>query len=256
MQKRVKVAVVTGGSKGIGHGIASVLAGEGFQVVITSRDLGRAQEAARSIQAGGVAVQGVALDLDQRSTFAPMLDCLLNEFGRIDVLVNNAVSQSIGAPFLESHEETIEAAITANITNVVLLTRMFYPSLKASHGNVINISSAVTERYLSGLPLYALYKGALNHMTRALAADWAPEVRVNAIMPGFIRSDAFHALGMPDEVIREKYEFYKSYVPMGIIGMPEDVGRLIKYVVSDDAGLMTGAVISLDGGFSNQGSPV
>ena len=134
MNGKVKVAVITGGSKGIGYGIAKVLAESGYQVVVTSRDPGRAKEAARTIRSD-IPVKGAVLDLHKRSTFSTMVDSILIEYGGIDVLINNAVSQSVGTSVLDTPDEAIESAITANITNVIILTRMFYSSLKTARGN-------------------------------------------------------------------------------------------------------------------------
>ncbi len=252
-----KVAVVTGSTKGIGRSIARELATSGFSVVVTSRQAADAKEAAEDIKALGGEALGVEFNLEQRGGARDLVTSTIDYFGRLDVLVNNALSISGALPADVLSDEQIEEAFTSNITHTFLLARAAHPYLREKGGCVINIGSAVANRQLLGLPVYGIIKGAIVQMTKALSAEWAPGgVRVNAINPGFIRTNAFAAMGMPEDVVENSYAFYETYHPLGRIGEPSDVGKLAAYLASEAGGLITGAVIDVDGGYSTRGLPV
>lgn len=250
-----RVAIVTGATKGIGQSIARELAASGVTVVVTGRCAADAQREAEALAAAGTRALGARFDIEQRGDIATLVDATLGAFGRLDILVNNALSKRCVMPPEAMTDDDIEQAFTANITNTFLLTRLARPHLAESgNGRVINIGSVVVNRHLLGLPLYGIVKAAVVHMTRVLAAEWAGDgIRVNAINPGFIRTSAFADLGMPDELIERSYEFYSSYHPLGKIGEPADIGRMAAYLVSAAADLISGAVIEIDGGYSTQG---
>lgn len=252
-----KVAIVSGATKGIGAGIAQQLAAAGIAVVITGRREEDARQAAAALRAQGGEALGVAFNLERREDLASLVETAVAEFGRLDLLVNNALSTSCLAPPDAATDAAVEFAVTSNITHTYLLTRLAYPHLKAVGGQVINIASAVVSRHLLGLPLYAIVKGAVVQMTKVLAAEWAGDgIRVNAINPGFIRTSAFSDLGMPDELVARSYDYYRAYQPLGGIGQPDDVGRLVACLAGAAGRLMTGAVIDVDGGFTVQGRPL
>lgn len=252
-----KIAVITGGTKGIGNGIARQLAENGATVVITSRKLEKAEQAAEEFKTLGYQACGLQFDLGAGGDIESLIQNVIRIFDRLDILVNNAITRDGALPLDMLSNEQIESALTANIAHTFLLCRQAYPYLKKTSGNIINISSAVVNRHLLGLPLYGIIKGAIVQMTKVLAAEWAADgIRVNAINPGFIRTNAFSELGMPPDVIDKSYEFYSHYHPLGKIGKPSEIGKLAAYLVSDDAKLMTGSVIEADGGCSVQGLPL
>jgi len=249
-----KVAIVTGSTKGIGKGIAEALSSSGANVVVTSRHIDDARDLAKRLSSEFEKSIGLQLDIEDRSTFSPLLEDILAEFGRLDALVNNAFSHSGVPPLDVLDDQQVEFALTSNITNTLLLTRKCLDALKESKGNVINISSVAANRHLYGMPIYGIIKGAINHMTKALAAEWAQDqIRVNAISPGFVYSSALTYFGVPEDVIAKHYEYCKQFHPLGRIGTPEDIGKLAAFVASDDAGFMTGSVINSDAGYSIQG---
>lgn len=251
-----KIAVVTGSTKGIGRSIALELAAQGITVVATSRDLKRARVVANEISAMGGYALGLKFNIEEADDLNSLINATADAFGRLDVLVNNAVSHNCVLPLPSLSREQIEFAFTSNITNTFLLTQVAYPLLKASRGSVINIGSAVVNRHLLGLPLYAIIKGATAQMTKVLAAEWAADgVRVNAINPGFIRTDAFSELGMPRDLIEKSYAFYRNYHPVGKIGEPVAVGKVAAYLASAAADFITGSIIEVDGGYSIKGLP-
>lgn len=252
-----RVAVITGSTKGIGRGIAEEFIKEGISVVITSRSPEAANEAAKILKEKGGNAFGLKFNLDDKEDIQPLIERTVNEYGRLDILVNNAFSPSGLFPLEHASQQQIEFALTANISNTLYLTKLAHPYLKANQGNIINISSVIVKRYLQGLTLYAISKAAMVQMTKSLAADWAGDgIRVNAINPGFVRTSAYEEMGMTSESIDNSYEFYKQYLALKKIGKPADVGKLALYLASDDAELITGITLDIDSGYSVNGFPL
>lgn len=174
-QLKDKTAIITGSSAGIGKGIALLFARLGAHVVVTSRSHNQALRVADEITAaGGMATPG-AFDLDAHGTIPALLAAATERTGRIDILVNNALSRVTTSPLpLQAQEyHRIRDEVTANLTNVLALTAATYPSLQASRGVVLNIGSAVVNRHTLGIPLYTILKGALSQTPRVLA-EWYP----------------------------------------------------------------------------------
>jgi len=251
-----KVVIVTGGTQGIGKGIVEVFANSGANVVLTSRRLKTAQSTADSFKDCDGKVTGCEFDIEKRESIAGLITHALEHFGKIDVLVNNALSQSIVYPLETMSDNAIEFAITSNLTNTFILTKEIFPHLQATKGNVINISSAITSRYVENLPLYAIMKAALEQMSVVLASEWASDqVRVNTIRPGFIYTSALRYFEVPEDVIDKNYEYFKKFHPLGRIGQPEDVGKLALFLASEAAGFVTGSHFNIDGGYAIQAVP-
>jgi len=250
-----KVALITGGTKGIGRGIAEKLLAENIHVVITSRSLEDAQSFASELESiYGVDVIGLKFDIEDPSSISALIKDTVSHFGQLNYLVNNALSKNCFGPLDSFSNLQIQAAISANLTNTLLLTNAVYPQLKKTNGAVVSISSAIANRYIQGLPLYGVIKGAINQMTKVLADEWAKDnIRVNAITPGFIWTDAFADQGMPDELIKANYDMYQQYCPINRIGKPEDVGQMVAFLVSESASYITGSIFDVDGGYSGQG---
>jgi NAD(P)-dependent dehydrogenase (short-subunit alcohol dehydrogenase family) len=252
-----RVAIVTGSTKGIGRGIAEELAGQGVRTIITSRDKQRARDVAEEIKTSGSEALGLQFDIERTEDCLDLISDTLEAFGRLDILVNNALSQRCVLPLDTLSDDQIRGALAENIANTFLLCRSAYPYLRKTRGVVINVGSVVINQHLLGLPIYAIVKAAVLQMTKVLAAEWAEDrVRVNAINPGFIRTSAFSDLGMPEDLVEKSYDFYKAYVPLREIGQPKDVGILAVYLASDNARLITGTVIDIDAGYSVRGLPL
>lgn len=252
-----RVAVVTGSTKGIGRSIAEQLATQGIQTVITSRDKEVAREAAKKLRSLGVKSLGLQFDIEKAEQCRRLIDDTVEAFGRLDILINNALSQNCLLPLHTLEDDQIQFALNTNISNTLLLCRAAYSHLKHTRGAIINIGSVVANRHLLGLPIYSIVKGSILQLTKVLAAEWAVDgVRVNAINPGFIRTTAFSELGMPDDIVEKSYEFYRTYHPLERIGQPAEVGMLAAYLASDDAKLITGTVVDIDGGYSVRGLPL
>jgi ketoreductase RED2 len=240
-----KVAVVTGSSSGIGEETARRLAAEGARVVVNSaRSVEAGQAVVRGIEdAGGVAtyVQGDISDREQR---AHLVDEAVAAYGRLDVLVNNAgVTEVIPHHDLEAVTEDIFRRIyEVNVLGTFELTKLALPHLKASgSGAVVNVSSIAGVRQVGSSIPYAVSKAALNHLTELMAAVVGPEVRINAVAPGLIKTPWTEDWG-------PMHEAMESMAPLQRSGEPEDVAAVILDLAA--APWLTGQILVIDGGFT------
>lgn len=253
MNKRV--AIITGGTKGIGRGIVEKLLDMNINVALTSRNLEDAQLAADKLKKQyEVDAIGLQFDIENPSDIDNLIKNTVEHFGQIDYLINNALSKNCFGALDQYTNSQISSAISTNLTNTLLLTNAAYPYLKKTQGSVVSISSAIVNRYIHGLPLYGVIKGAINQMTRVLANEWAKDsIRVNAVTPGFIWTDAFSDQGMSSELIKENYNLYKQYCTMERVGKPNDVAELVSFLIGETANYITGSIFDVDGGYSQQG---
>lgn len=251
-----KTAIITGSSAGIGRGIALLFARLGAHVVVTSRTVAQATQVADEILADGGRATPCPFDLGDHRTIPGLLSAALAGSGRIDILVNNALSRPSIAPlaFQDMEYSRLQAGITLNLTNVLALTAAAYPHLKETSGVVLNIGSAVVNRHTMGIPLYTILKGALSQTTKVLAAEWAGDgIRVNQINPGFVRTDSMTARQSNDHANLIIAHFTKQH-PLGRVGEVKDIAALAAFLVSAEASWITGSEIDIDGGFSVQGA--
>jgi 3-oxoacyl-[acyl-carrier protein] reductase len=231
-----KVVVVTGAGHGIGRAVAERFAQEGARVVVNDLDPLRAAEAAGAI--GGVAM---AADVASKAAVDGMFDHVLGEFGRVDVLVNNAGNIYAARHFLEGDEHWWDAVLGVNLKGAYLCSqRAAHVMVRQRSGVIINMSSGGATKAHRGNVAYDASKGGIEAMTRAMALDLAPYgVRVNAIVPGLIRT-----YDVTDTVAAER----GKVVPMGRLGTPEDVAGPTVFLARDDARYITGACLVVDGG--------
>jgi NAD(P)-dependent dehydrogenase (short-subunit alcohol dehydrogenase family) len=250
-----KTAIVTGSTAGIGKAIAEALAQRGAHVIVTSRSSERAQAVAEEFSAQGGKATPCVFDIDDPVYIQPLVEKAAQLSGRIDILVNNALSRATIAPPLSAMSyAALQVAVTSNLTNVLALTLKVYPYLKEARGVVLNIGSAVVNRHTTGVPLYTILKGALNQTTKVLASEWAGDgIRVNQINPGFVRTDSM-ATRQSAANIKMMTEMFTKLHPLGRVGEVEDVASLAAFLVSKQADWITGASIDIDGGFSVQGA--
>jgi 7-alpha-hydroxysteroid dehydrogenase len=241
-----RVALVTGGGRGIGAASARALAEAGADVVLTARSEDQLQQVAGEIEALGrraVVVAGDANDLD---ALTATVDVARQAFGRLDVVVNN-VGGTVPRPFLDSDARFLEEAFHFNVTTAFALTRAAAPlMLDGDGGAVVNIASVMYRFVDRGYVGYSTVKAALGQLTRLAAADLAPRIRVNAVAPGSIATDALQIV-LETEALRTEME---RRTPMRRIGAPDDIAAAVLYLASPAAGFVTGVILEVSGGLS------
>jgi NAD(P)-dependent dehydrogenase (short-subunit alcohol dehydrogenase family) len=237
-----KVAIVTGGSRGIGKGIAAALARAGAKVMITSRNLESCEAAAREIGANAHVEQGhVGRPEDAQRVVARTIERL----GRLDILVNNAATNPYAGPTIDVDVGRWNKTIDTNLTAPLVWTQLAWSAWMKEHGgSIINISSVGGLATNAILGVYDVTKAALIHLSKQLAAELAPKVRVNVIAPGLIKTDFAQLLwaeGRGEQVA-------KAY-PLRRLGEPEDIAEAALFLADDArSGWITGNTIVVDGG--------
>ncbi len=240
-----QVAIVTGAGKGIGRGIALAFAEAGAHVVCAARTLADIEATAELVRERGRRALAVVCDVTRSEPLAGLVAATLAEFSRIDLLVNNAGGTG-PRPALDTSERFFEAALRFNVTSAFLLTRLVVPSMleTAGGGAVVNISSRASDMVQTGFVAYGAAKAALNQLTRNLAAELAPRVRVNAISVGGVDTASLEVV-LTNEALRREFE---RNTPMGRAGSVEDIAACALYLASPAAGWVTGKVFQIDGG--------
>jgi 7-alpha-hydroxysteroid dehydrogenase len=239
-----KVAIVTGAGRGIGAAAAVGLAQAGADVVIAARTAEQLATVAKEVEATGRRAVVEAADLSDLEAVAALVDRAREEFGRLDVVVNN-VGGAMPRPFLDTSPGRLEQAFHFNVSTAHALLRPAVP-LMVEHGggSVVNISSAMGRVAGRGYLAYGTAKGALAHYTRLAAADLAPRIRVNAIAVGSVATSALDIVMQTDE-LREALE---AGTPLRRIGMPEEIAAAIVYLTSEAGAYITGKILEVDGG--------
>jgi NAD(P)-dependent dehydrogenase (short-subunit alcohol dehydrogenase family) len=244
-----KVAIVTGGSRGIGKGIAERFAKEGAKVAITSRGAEALQETARGIDAAGGTVLAIPGDAGLKADVEAMFDRVLETWGTVDVLVNNAGWASPIAHILEMDEEHWDTVIRTNLKSIYLHCHRAANIMvdRGTAGSIVNISSFAAARSHRYMAAYDASKGGMESMSRTMAIDLAPfGIRVNVVQPGAIHTDEFEEQGPETKARRGQT------VPLGRVGYPEDCAGAVLFFASDDASYITGQVLAVDGGMLAQ----
>jgi 7-alpha-hydroxysteroid dehydrogenase len=242
-----KVAIVTGASRGIGAACARALAEAGADVVIGARSADSLATVAAHVEAAGRRAEAVAADLSDRESLARLIEAATSRFGRIDIVVNN-VGGSFPKPFLETSEKSFEKSFSWNVTTAFNLTQLAAPEmLKTGDGSVINIASAAGRMASRGMAGYGTAKAAMIALTRNLAQDLAPRIRVNAIAPGAIATDALQMV-LDDDGMRNAMI---EGTPLRRIGDPDDIAAAALYFASPASGYVTGQVLAVDGGIQS-----
>jgi 7-alpha-hydroxysteroid dehydrogenase len=241
-----RVAIVTGGGRGIGAASARALAEAGADVVLTARTEAQLGEVAVEIEAMGRRAVVVACDANDLDALSATVDLARDVFGRLDIVVNN-VGGTVPRPFLDSDPRFLEEAFHFNVTTAFALTRAAAPLMLAGDGGaVVNIASVMHRFVDRGYVGYSTVKAALGQLTRLAAADLAPRIRVNAVAPGSIATDALQIV-LETEALRTEME---RRTPMKQIGEPDDIAAAVLYLASPAAKFVTGAILEVSGGLS------
>ena len=249
-----KRTVVTGGSDGIGLGIAKAFAQNGASVLLVARDEGKLRESAAALSSFGVEVKVLSADLSDAVAVKKTAQNILSIWPEVDVLVNNAGIARF-TPFAETDEADLDLHLNLNVKAPYILTQQLLNALAARKGVVINISSYFSHRMLPGRPstAYSLTKGAIDAFTKALAYEAGPQgVRVNAIAPGTVNTPLVQSNidRLTDEGKTKFAEMIKTIYPLGRVGEPDDISGAAVFLASDQARWITGAILAVDGGLT------
>ena len=239
-----RVAIVTGAGKGIGAGCALGLAEAGADVALAARTASDLDAVAERITALGRRAIAVPTDVTDASQLQTLVTRTVNELGRVDVLVNNAGGWD-PRPVMATSPRNVEAAFKFNVLAAFTLTQLCVPHMvETGGGSVVNISSRAASMVQPCFVAYATAKAALSMMTRAMAPELAPAVRVNAIEVGGVETAALEHV-LTDDSVRRQLEVG---TPMQRIGQPEDIAAAVLYLASDAASWVTGKIFEVDGG--------
>ncbi len=239
-----RVALVTGGSRGIGRAICIALAKEQCAIALNYRsNEAAAREAAAEVKKHGVEVRCYQADVSDEEGCNIMLEQVLSDFKKVDILVNNA-SITNDRSFMKMTRDQWHSVLLVNLDGAFNITHGLLPQMVASGwGRIINISSIVAQMGNFGQSNYAVAKGGLIAFTKTLARELAQKgVTVNAIAPGFIETDMTAVLS--DEVL----DTVRKLTPMGRLGRPEEVARAARFLAAPEASFITGEVININGG--------
>jgi NAD(P)-dependent dehydrogenase (short-subunit alcohol dehydrogenase family) len=260
-----KVAIVTGGARGIGAGIARCLAAAGACVGIIDLDGAEAEVTAASLDVRAI---GVGADVSQESETKSATDRVVAQLGRLDILVNNAggagahAATAIGNPFTNVDQAGWDDTLAVNLRTTFAATKAALPHLqKAGAGSIVNIASIAGLVPAVFIPAYSAAKAGVIGLTRTLAAEMAQhDIRVNAICPGYLWTRAWETMATGMKLMNPKFadmeprDIFLSIVKEGtLLGReqtPEDIGNLVVFLCSDDARNITGQIIAVDGGIT------
>lgn len=241
-----KVAVVTGASKGIGAAIAKALAAEGASVVVNySSSKAEGEKVAKEITGDGGKAIAVQANLSKRDDVDRLFAESKKAFGRLDILVNNAGIYEF-APLENVSEEHFHKHFNLNVLGLLLASQAAAKQFNGG-GNIINVSSVVSTLAVPGGSVYSGTKGAVDAITRSLAAELAPQkIRVNAIRPGMVETEGTHSAGITQSDMRKQVE---AQTPLGRIGQPGDIAGAAVFLASNDSSWVTGETFLISGGY-------
>jgi 3-oxoacyl-[acyl-carrier protein] reductase len=240
-----KTAIVTGGASGFGAGIATKFAAEGAQVMIADLNIDLAQEVATGL---GAQAQAVHANVADDASVASLVKATLDTFGKIDILVNNAGVTHLPAPMEEVTEDDFDKVFAVNCKSVYLMAKHIVPLLKAQKsGAILNVASTAGVSPRPRLNWYNASKGWMNNATKGMAVELAPDgVRVNAINPVAGETPLLKSfMGEDTPEMRSKF---LSTIPLGRFSTAEDMGNAACYLCSDEASMVTGVCMEVDGG--------
>jgi 3-oxoacyl-[acyl-carrier protein] reductase len=240
-----KVALVTGAGSGFGLGIAETFAREGAKVVIVDINEAAASAAAERIGASAI---GLAADVSKAADVSAVVNKTLSAFGKLDIVVNNAGISHRNRPMLEVEEDEFDRVFAVNVKSIYLFAKSAVPVMQGQGGGVIiNVGSTAGIRPRPGLTWYNSTKGAVHTMTKSMAVELAPSrIRVCALAP--VAGDTPLLATFMGEDTPQKREQFINSIPLGRFSKPEDIANAALYLASDEASMITGVVLEVDGG--------
>ena len=241
-----KVALITGGGRGIGKGIALAFADAGAAVALVARTKEQVDSVAAEITASGGRAMATAADITDLGLHAGLIERTIGEFGGLDTVVNCAGGGDLWSAFLDETADQLESAFHFNVAVPFELVRIAVPHLLERPGaSVVNIVSGAINLQTRGHLAYDASKGALFYATRSMAASLSPRIRVNGIMPGIIDTEAMQAVVAQREGV---LEMLVGRTRMRRLGTPQDIGLAAVYLASPAASWLTGVLLDVDGG--------
>jgi 3-oxoacyl-[acyl-carrier protein] reductase len=238
-----RVAIVTGGTRGIGAAIAAALAADGASVVVSGRDAERLERAQRSLEAGGAAAVAVAADVANREDCERLVETARQRFGRLDIVVNNA-GITRDALLVRMKDDDWDRVIDVNLRGAFLMTRAAArPMMRQRSGRIVNVASTAGAMGNAGQANYSAAKAGLIGLTKATARELAHwSILVNAVAPGLIETDMSAAL---PEAARQAL---LGQIPLGRIGTAGEVAEVVRFLAGDGGSYVTGQVLHVNGG--------
>lgn len=245
------VTIITGSSRGIGRAAAELLAGRGHRVIISSRSQESCDEVAGAIRAGGGEAVAIACHVGKEDQLEALIDDTVAEFDRLDNLVLNAASNPVYGSSDNVDRDAFDVIMGNNVFSALRLSHMARPHLAAAgRGAVVLVSSIAGLLGNRVIGAYGLSKAAENQLVRNLALEFGGDgIRVNGVAPGLVRTDFSKALLSDERTVRH----FERTTPLGRIGEPEDIARVIAFLVGPDSGWLSGQIITADGGITVTG---
>ncbi len=239
-----KIALVTGGSSGIGRAVALQLADAGAKVVVT----GRSEELLKEFAAQHPGIGWIVSDVTQPREAAAAVEEVRRRHGRLDILVNNAGIAPV-APLEKAEPGHVRQILDVNVAGLIEVTRQALPLLIQARGTLINVASVVADQPFANMSVYAASKAAVVALTRAWAQELAPQgVRVNVVSPGPIETPIYGKMGLPKQQLEEMASGILGQVPLRRFGKPEEVAFVVGFLASPQSSFVTGAQYTVGGG--------
>jgi NAD(P)-dependent dehydrogenase (short-subunit alcohol dehydrogenase family) len=241
-----KIALVTGGSRGIGKAIALTFADAGANVVLASRKLPDLEKVAEEINAMGRKTLCIPTHAKKVEDLENLVVQAMDAFGRIDVLVNNAATNPAMGPIVDTEESVYDHIIDTNLKGYFMMSKLVGKIMRdQKSGNIINVSSAGGVSPAEGLGPYCISKAGINMLTKQMALEMGPyNVRVNAIAPRIVKTDFSKALWTNEKLMEKEYQF----TPLKCVATPEEIAQTALYLASTATNYMTGHILVVNGG--------
>ena len=250
MKLQDKVALITGGSLGLGKATALLFAEEGAKVIITGRTEKTLQDTVEEGKQKGLEIDYLVSDVSKEEDCKSAVEYTVNKYGKIDILFNNAGILHLATTH-ETDTEIWDCTFDVNVKGTYMMSKYTIPHmLEKGYGSIVNNSSVLGLKAVPGVAAYNASKGAVTQLTRSMALEYADKgIRVNAICPGTILTPMVHGMldSMPDRAAAE--ELFTSFHPIGRLGKPEEIAHSVLFLCEDNVGFMTGTMLSVDGGW-------